>query len=237
MILDIDTGYGISIWEMTVSMLLSWISIWDILSLCLEVPHAERHLSRCRAILGGPQRLLRALTRRHPDPSSTYSLHASPLVTSSARCGGGGGGVALRCCVEEEGNPDLIQLWGFRLVFWLAAAARVARSGWRRGRQDASGPSQGGNAPGPRAGVRVSVVRSAERAPQSKPTLEGGKRLANQEGVREINEASCGVGRAALECGHSHVKRGWVVGCRGRACGPHLTMTVSTSCGGGACLQ
>jgi len=32
-ILDIDMGYGISIWEMTVSILSSWISIWDILSL------------------------------------------------------------------------------------------------------------------------------------------------------------------------------------------------------------
>ena len=32
-ILDIDMGYGILIWEMTVSMLSSWISIWDILSL------------------------------------------------------------------------------------------------------------------------------------------------------------------------------------------------------------
>jgi len=32
-ILDIDIGYGISIWEMTVSILSFWISIWDILSL------------------------------------------------------------------------------------------------------------------------------------------------------------------------------------------------------------
>ena len=38
-ILDIDMGYGISIWEMTVSILSSWISIWDILSLwCKQGP-------------------------------------------------------------------------------------------------------------------------------------------------------------------------------------------------------
>ena len=43
-ILDIDMGYGISIWEMTVSIRSSWISIWDILSLCLEV-------ARVRALL------------------------------------------------------------------------------------------------------------------------------------------------------------------------------------------
>jgi len=35
-ILDINMGCGISIWQMTVSILSSWISIWDILSLwCL----------------------------------------------------------------------------------------------------------------------------------------------------------------------------------------------------------
>ena len=32
-ILDIDMGYGLMIWEMSVSILSSWISIWDILSL------------------------------------------------------------------------------------------------------------------------------------------------------------------------------------------------------------
>jgi len=36
--------YGISMWEMTVSIRSSWISIWDILSLCLEV-------ARVRALL------------------------------------------------------------------------------------------------------------------------------------------------------------------------------------------
>jgi len=33
-ILDIDTGYGPMIWEMTVSIWSSTVSIWDILSLC-----------------------------------------------------------------------------------------------------------------------------------------------------------------------------------------------------------
>ena len=33
-ILDIDMGYGLMIWEMTVSIWSSPISIWDILSLC-----------------------------------------------------------------------------------------------------------------------------------------------------------------------------------------------------------
>ena len=33
-ILDIDMGYGLMIWEMTVSVRPSPISIWDILSLC-----------------------------------------------------------------------------------------------------------------------------------------------------------------------------------------------------------
>jgi len=32
-ILDIDMGYGLMIWEMTVSMQSSPVSIWDILSL------------------------------------------------------------------------------------------------------------------------------------------------------------------------------------------------------------
>ena len=36
-ILDIDTGYGPVIWEMTVSFRSSLISICDILSLCLSV--------------------------------------------------------------------------------------------------------------------------------------------------------------------------------------------------------
>ena len=33
-ILNIDMGYGLMIWEMTVSIRSSPISIWDILSLC-----------------------------------------------------------------------------------------------------------------------------------------------------------------------------------------------------------
>ena len=36
-ILDIDVGYWLMIWEMTVSIWSSWISIWDILSLCPAV--------------------------------------------------------------------------------------------------------------------------------------------------------------------------------------------------------
>jgi hypothetical protein len=32
---DIDMGYGISTWEMTVSILSSWISIRDVISLCV----------------------------------------------------------------------------------------------------------------------------------------------------------------------------------------------------------
>jgi hypothetical protein len=32
-ILDIDMGYGVSIWEMTLSILSFWITIWDILSI------------------------------------------------------------------------------------------------------------------------------------------------------------------------------------------------------------
>jgi len=35
-ILDIGMGHGTSIWEMTISTLSSWISIWDISSLCLR---------------------------------------------------------------------------------------------------------------------------------------------------------------------------------------------------------
>jgi len=31
---DIDMGYGLMIWEMTVSIWSSWRSIWDIMSLC-----------------------------------------------------------------------------------------------------------------------------------------------------------------------------------------------------------
>ena len=34
-ILDIDMGYGLMIWEMTISIWSSWRSIWDNLSLCL----------------------------------------------------------------------------------------------------------------------------------------------------------------------------------------------------------
>jgi hypothetical protein len=45
-ILDIDMGYGLMIWEMTVSIWSSSISIWDILSLCL---HAVQESSRAGA--------------------------------------------------------------------------------------------------------------------------------------------------------------------------------------------
>jgi hypothetical protein len=37
-ILDTDMGYGLMIWEMTVSIRSSSVSIWDILSLCLHCP-------------------------------------------------------------------------------------------------------------------------------------------------------------------------------------------------------
>ena len=39
-ILDIDMGYGLMIWEMTVSIWSSSISIRDILSLCTWAPAA-----------------------------------------------------------------------------------------------------------------------------------------------------------------------------------------------------
>ena len=51
LILDIDMGYGISIWEMTVSILSSWISIWDILSLW-PYPSKEAEESAGVAALG-----------------------------------------------------------------------------------------------------------------------------------------------------------------------------------------
>jgi len=35
-ILNIDMGYGLVIWEMTVPIRSSWIPIWDILSPCLH---------------------------------------------------------------------------------------------------------------------------------------------------------------------------------------------------------
>jgi hypothetical protein len=41
-ILDIDMGYGLMIWEMTVPLRSSSISIWDILSLCLGGGLAEQ---------------------------------------------------------------------------------------------------------------------------------------------------------------------------------------------------
>ena len=37
-VLDIDVGYGLMIWEMTVSIWSSFTSMRDILSLCLEAP-------------------------------------------------------------------------------------------------------------------------------------------------------------------------------------------------------
>jgi len=40
-ILDINMGYGPMIWEITVSMCSSAISIWDILSLWLQAPPAN----------------------------------------------------------------------------------------------------------------------------------------------------------------------------------------------------
>ena len=43
--LDIDMEYGLMIWEMTVSIWSSWISIWDILSLCMQ------HPTQCVALL------------------------------------------------------------------------------------------------------------------------------------------------------------------------------------------
>ena len=45
-ILDIDTGYGLMIWEMTVSIRSSPISIWDILSLWLTLVHFSAQRQR-----------------------------------------------------------------------------------------------------------------------------------------------------------------------------------------------
>jgi len=47
-ILDIDMEYGLTIWEMTVSIRSSSISIWDILSLCLQVLQRELQLEALR---------------------------------------------------------------------------------------------------------------------------------------------------------------------------------------------
>ena len=59
-ILDIDMGYGLMIWEMTVSIWSSSISIWDFLSPCLGGERARlamdegqmdtaRHVTRCQS--------------------------------------------------------------------------------------------------------------------------------------------------------------------------------------------
>ena len=51
-ILDIDVGYGLMIWEMTVSIWEMTTSIWDILSLCLELilqrPDAQQRAAQLR---------------------------------------------------------------------------------------------------------------------------------------------------------------------------------------------
>jgi len=47
-ILDIDMGYGLMMWEMTVSIWSSSTSIWDILSLCLR-----RQLQLVRHVVPG----------------------------------------------------------------------------------------------------------------------------------------------------------------------------------------
>ena len=46
---DIDMGYGPMIWEMTVSIRSSPISIWDILSLCLQATVAYLEGGRGKA--------------------------------------------------------------------------------------------------------------------------------------------------------------------------------------------
>ena len=46
-ILDIDMGYGISIWEMTVLALSSWMSVWDILSLWQGLAPRSRTACSC----------------------------------------------------------------------------------------------------------------------------------------------------------------------------------------------
>jgi hypothetical protein len=51
-ILGIDMGYGLMIWEMTISIWSFPISIWDILSLCLGEAEAAGDAQR------GPARLV-----------------------------------------------------------------------------------------------------------------------------------------------------------------------------------
>jgi len=52
-ILNIDMGYGLMIWETTPSKRSSPISIWDILLLCLQVP-ATRGLVADQLIVRAP---------------------------------------------------------------------------------------------------------------------------------------------------------------------------------------
>jgi len=61
-ILDTDVGYGLMIWEMTVSIWSSPISIWVILSLCLEQLR-EVGLPRDRAVPRPHQRVHRRAQR------------------------------------------------------------------------------------------------------------------------------------------------------------------------------
>jgi len=51
-ILIIDIGYVLSIWEMTVSILSSWISIWDILSLCHSLVSVVASLTELKQLRG-----------------------------------------------------------------------------------------------------------------------------------------------------------------------------------------
>jgi len=49
-ILIIDMGYVPSIWEMTVSILSSWISIWDILLLCHSLVSVVASLTQLKQL-------------------------------------------------------------------------------------------------------------------------------------------------------------------------------------------
>ena len=51
-ILDINMGYGLIIWEMTIKIWSAWISIWDILSPCLLPWSAARRYHTAAATRG-----------------------------------------------------------------------------------------------------------------------------------------------------------------------------------------
>jgi hypothetical protein len=69
-ILDIDMGYGLMIWEMTVSIRSSPISIWDVLSLC-ERPAPQVATSAMSGMVKG--RMLRPLCHSHSATTASAS--------------------------------------------------------------------------------------------------------------------------------------------------------------------